>query len=82
MIETWPAVPWTKPENLTYDPDGPLPELRGLWDDFIRLRMADVAGRRLQLPVREASWRAAITRNGGDRPGSDWGKRLSSWWNV
>src|SRR5438034_8063102 len=31
VVEAGPPVPWTKPEDLEYDPDGPLPDLRPLF---------------------------------------------------
>src|SRR5207248_7805224 len=41
VVEAGKPVPWTKPENLTYDPDGPLPDLRGIFPDAFRARMGD-----------------------------------------
>ncbi len=29
IVEAADAVPWTKPDELTYDPNGPLPKLGG-----------------------------------------------------
>ncbi len=30
IVEAWDPVPWTKPEELTYDPNAPLPRIEGL----------------------------------------------------
>jgi Protein of unknown function (DUF1559) len=72
VIEAGEPVPWTKPQELEYDPDGPLPELRGLFKDIIRVCMADGSVRYVRRDVSEATLRAAITRNGGDKLGLDW----------
>src|SRR5262245_32263376 len=45
VIEAGKPVPWTKPENLEYDPDKPLPELTAIFHEGIRVRMADAIGR-------------------------------------
>jgi hypothetical protein len=72
VVEAGEPVPWTKPEDLVYDPDGPLPELRCLFNDGFRARMADCAGRFVRKGTSEAALRAAITRNAGDTLGPDW----------
>jgi hypothetical protein len=41
VVEAGKPVPWTKPEELAYDPDGPLPDLRGLFRDGFRAAMGD-----------------------------------------
>src|SRR5262249_3309110 len=33
IAEAWDPVPWTKPEELTYDPYGPLPRFGGIMKD-------------------------------------------------
>jgi hypothetical protein len=65
-------VPWTKPQELTYDPDGPLPELHGLFRDGFRACTADGAYRFLRKGTAEATLRALISRNGGDALGVEW----------
>jgi hypothetical protein len=72
VVEAGAPVPWTKPEDILYDPDGPLPGLRCLFKDGFRVRMADCSGRFVSKGTSEATVRAAITRNGGDRLGPDW----------
>jgi hypothetical protein len=66
VAEARTAVPWTRPEDLTFDPQGPLPPLGDLFPGGFNVIMADgrpvwVAG-----PVPEANLRAAITRNGAE----------------
>jgi hypothetical protein len=77
------AVPWTKPEDVTYAPDQPLPPL-GLhhifWGDRHRpipptlmFVTADGNSNYLDLDLTsEKTLRALITRNGKDEPGPDW----------
>ncbi len=65
-------VPWTKCEDLAYDPNGPLPGLRKLFRHGSPVLMADTSVRWLKADASEASIRAAITRNGGDKLGPDW----------
>ncbi len=73
VIEAGNPVPWTKPEELEYDPDGPLPEIRPPYRDLIRVGMADGSVRSFQpSKISEATTRALITRNGNDRPEGDW----------
>jgi hypothetical protein len=72
LIEAGAPVPWTKPADLAFDPDGPLPDLRPLFADAFRVGLADGSSRWVSLNVSEATLRAAITRNGDDRLGDDW----------
>jgi hypothetical protein len=72
VIEAGKPVPWTKPEELPYDPAGPLPELPGLFHDVYRIGLADGSSVHLRTSLSEATLRALITRNGGDKPGPDY----------
>jgi hypothetical protein len=72
FVEAGEPVPWTKPEDLPYDPERPLPELRCLFHDGFRACMADASRRFVPKRTNQATLRAAITRNGGDAPGPDW----------
>jgi hypothetical protein len=58
-------VPWTKPEDLAYDPKGPLPRL-GTRSGGYTAAFADGAVRQLRLDTPEATLRAYITRDGGE----------------
>jgi hypothetical protein len=72
IVEAWEPVPWTKPDELTYDPNGPLPRLGGIIKDG-SFRALFAAGFVRQIPegVREDTLRAFITRNGNDRIDDD-----------
>ena len=71
-VDAGKPVPWSKPEDLAFDPAEPLPDLKGIFRDGFFACMAD--HRRLWVADRtsEATLRALITRNGRDRPGADW----------
>ena len=72
IVEAGEPVPWTKPEDLAYDPEGPLPDLRCLFKDGFRACMADGSRQWIRKDTSEATLRAAITRKGGDTLGRDW----------
>jgi uncharacterized protein DUF1559 len=72
IIEAGEPVPWTKPADLAYDPDGRLPDLRSPFRDGFRVALADGSMRWLKKDISETTLRAAITRNGGEVLGPDW----------
>jgi hypothetical protein len=72
IVEAGKPVPWTKPEDLCYDPDGPLPELQCLFKDGFRAVMADSSRHWVSIQTSESTLRAAITRNDGTPLGPDW----------
>jgi RNA polymerase sigma factor (sigma-70 family) len=66
VVEGSKAVPWTKPEDIPFDPDEPLPELGGPFTDGILGAFFDGSVRTIRPDADEALLRAAITRNGGE----------------
>ena len=72
LVEAGEPVPWTKPADLPFAPDQPLPDLRSLFKDGFRAGLADGSVRWVRKEASEATLRAAVTRNGGERLGSDW----------
>jgi RNA polymerase sigma factor (sigma-70 family) len=66
IIEAGNPVPWTKPEDLPFAMDEPLPLLGGLFTDVINTVLADCSVLPLKHDLDEATLRAAITRNGGE----------------
>jgi hypothetical protein len=72
IAEASEPVPWTKPQDLPFDPKGPLPKLGGLSKDGFHAAMVDGAVRFIPRTVGEKSLRALITRNGGEI--IDWNK--------
>jgi hypothetical protein len=71
VAEAAEAVPWTKPDELPYDPGQPVPKLGGLFPDGFHAVMAD--GKVVFFPadLSEASLRALITIDAGDKFGPD-----------
>ena len=70
FVEAGRPVPWTKPEEIVFDPGQPV-RLRGLFRDGFRACTADGKYRFLRHDADQAMIRAAITRNGGERA-PDW----------
>jgi hypothetical protein len=66
IVEGGTAVPWTKPEDLIYDPDKPLPTLGGVFKDGIVAGFGDGSVRFLTRNLDEETIRSLITRNGGE----------------
>jgi hypothetical protein len=67
VIEAGKPVPWTKPEDLSYSADQPLPDLDGPFRDIMRVGFADGSHRTIPRDFDENAFRAAITRNGGEK---------------
>jgi prepilin-type processing-associated H-X9-DG protein len=59
-------VPWTKPEDLPFDPNVPLPPLGGIFSQRFNVLFADGSVRRIDRNVPEVTLKAMITRNGGE----------------
>jgi hypothetical protein len=72
IVEAGAPVPWTKPQDLVYDPDGLLPKLRGFFDDGFRAVTAATSRRWISYDISKAHLRGLITRNGRDEPGPPW----------
>jgi hypothetical protein len=72
IVEAGEPVPWTKPQDLRYAPGCPLPDLRGIFRDGFRARLADASGRFIKNDMSETTLRALITRNGGETLAADW----------
>jgi hypothetical protein len=72
IVEAAQAVPWTSPEDLHYVPDWPLPKLGGFFWRGFYVALADGSVQVIPQETREATIRAHITRNGGERPDPDW----------
>jgi hypothetical protein len=71
-VEAGPAVPWTKPEDLTYDPKKPLPAMDGPYTDRLFATFADGAVHQLRWNLDEATYRRLIERADGQVIGGDW----------
>jgi hypothetical protein len=67
VVEAGNPVPWSKPEDIDFDPNHPV-WLRGPFRIFFRVAMVDGAVRRVPYTMSQASLHAFITRNGNDQP--------------
>lgn len=73
IAEAAEPVPWTKPEDLKYEPRRPPPPLADFWHGKgANVAFADDHVRLVSRNVSDATLRAAIVRNSQDRPGDDW----------
>jgi hypothetical protein len=66
VVETAEGVPWTKPEDIPYDPKKPLPKFGDFFDKGFNAAMADGSVRFLPKDIKEQTLRAIITRAGGE----------------
>jgi hypothetical protein len=67
LAEAGAAVPWTKPEDLTYDPRADLPKLGGLYPDGFPIALCDGSVRWVSRPFDVRTFRLAVTRNDGQK---------------
>jgi hypothetical protein len=65
IVEAKNPVPWTKPEDLPFDPRKPLPELGGLFADGFHVTMCNGAVRFFARTIKEDMIRAMIPRGAG-----------------
>jgi hypothetical protein len=67
VVEARDAVPWTKPDELDYAADKPLPKVGGHFPGAFLVLMADGSVRRLPTDLPEPTLRALVTANGDER---------------
>jgi hypothetical protein len=66
IAEAGTAVPWTKPEDMHYAPDEPLPELGGMYPKIFNVVFANGAAAALSKQADPDQLRGAITCAGGE----------------
>jgi RNA polymerase sigma factor (sigma-70 family) len=66
IVEAGNPVPWTKPEDLRYAEDEPLPELGGIFPDVFHAVAADGKVHTLRSKYNAQQLRRAITANDGE----------------
>jgi hypothetical protein len=66
IVEAAEAVPWTKPVELVYEPNKPLPKLGGQFRNIFHAAFGDGRVENFLTEEPEKAIRAAITRNGND----------------
>jgi prepilin-type processing-associated H-X9-DG protein len=67
VVEAGEAIPWTKPDDLAYDPAEPLPTLGGMFDGDFNVCFCDGSVHRIPKTAPENLIRALITPAGGER---------------
>jgi len=72
VAEASTAVPWTKPDELDFDPNGSLPALGGHFSGGAVVGLADGAVRQFPQSINSQTLKAAITRSASDVLGPDW----------
>lgn len=65
IVPAQKAVPWTKPEDMTYDPDRPLPEFKDRFYGGNQVLFADGSVSWFPFDMPEANWRAFIVIDDG-----------------
>jgi hypothetical protein len=66
VVEASEAVPWTKPQDLHYDPDKPPPKFGGHFRHVSPALFADGSVRNINNVIKDKVLRALITWNGGE----------------
>ena len=72
LVEADDRVPWTKPQELPYAAQQPLPQLGGHFHGDFLVALAEGSVRIVRKTTSEKAIRAAITANGGEIPPPDW----------
>ena len=71
VVEAKEPTIWTRPDDLPYDPKGPLPKL-GVWPDGFYVLLGDASVRFVRSTISERTLRNAITCDDGNPLGPDW----------
>ncbi len=61
VVEAAEAVPWTKPDELVYDPEGPLPRVGGHFPGGFGVVFADGSVEFIRQDIKDRTMRALIT---------------------
>ena len=66
VVEAKRDIPWTKPEDIPFDPNGPLPELGGFTPNGFNAAFADGSVRFIKKSINRITLKALITRAGDE----------------
>jgi Protein of unknown function (DUF1559) len=66
VVEAAEGAPWTKPDELEYDPQKPLPKLGGFYSGGFMALLGDGAVRFFRSSIKQTTAHAYITRAGGE----------------
>ena len=69
-VEARRDIPWTKPEDIPYSADKPLPELGGFHEGGFSAALMDGSVRLINRAINENTLRALITKAGGEAIGA------------
>jgi hypothetical protein len=61
-VEAADPVPWTRPQDLPYAPDGPLPKVGGLVEHGFHALFADGSVRWIEAEQQESALRTLVPR--------------------
>jgi beta-lactamase regulating signal transducer with metallopeptidase domain/type II secretory pathway pseudopilin PulG len=67
IVEAQRDIPWTKPEDIPYAADKPVPKLGGHFPDIFLGAMCDGSVRAIAQTIDEKVLRGLITKDGGER---------------
>jgi len=71
FVEAANAVPWTKPEDINFDPNKPLPKLGGHFGKEFQMVLLDGSWRTAPQNIKDSILKSLITRAGGEIPTLD-----------
>lgn len=74
VVEAADGVPWTKPEDLPFDKDKPLPKMAAFWGGGFNAAFCDGSVHFLSQHLKAENLKALITRNGGEVLPADFDK--------
>jgi hypothetical protein len=72
VVEASKSVPWTKPEDIDFDPDKPLPKIGGLFPNGFVAALCDGSVRLVSRKISNQTLKYAIMRSDGFPLGPDW----------
>jgi prepilin-type processing-associated H-X9-DG protein len=76
IVEAENAVPWTKPDDVPFDPSKPIvPLLSTYFNSGCNVALADGSVKTLKRSISETTLKNAIRRNDGQPLGADWSNR-------
>lgn len=70
IAEAGEGVPWTKPADIAFDPQKPLPKMGGIFDGNFNVALGDGSVRHILKGVKEENLKKYITIAGGEAPGA------------
>ena len=66
LVEVQRKIPWTKPADISFDPDGKLPDLKGFHKGGSHVGIGDGSVRFVAASIDKTILKALFTRDGGE----------------